>query len=382
MDSTKYYCLFYPLNCELSGDNCQTNCNFFKEKSELIDNCRKKGIFDNLKLDFEKINSDLYKLTITEKLDYWLKIHDKYIKEPNQKCEVEKEKFDTKKLMYNSDRLLELEIRWILFGDTTFYRSIIPKSIYIEHFKDVENTQEFTYWFLIYDAKQLYESYFKCNFKDKIKSQLAKEYIQAEIKQMNEFETKAKELILNKIVDIEKENYQNLKIYEKEIEYLRIIDKYYEKHILQSFATMPIYAKHIFFKDYLQSEYDKLIASTPENKELIIDNSLNEKLELIDILKRTSDWNYLKNELANKQLIDFNTGVYKDEKKGNISLFIALLKHLHSKGYYTNKPTNKEIVIILKNTFGINTKENTCKHTKGTDFEKEFHSIKYANEIK
>lgn len=122
----------------------------------------------------------------------------------------------------------------------------------------------------------------------------------------------------------------------------------------------------------------------PEQKEVSSkkESNLNENLHIIDILKNTSYWNYLKSELATKLLIDINTAIAIDDQKGNISYFIALIKHLHSKEYYNKnyKPKNKEIPIILENTFGIKTYENTCKKTKAKDFD--FKHIKYASEIK
>jgi len=109
-----------------------------------------------------------------------------------------------------------------------------------------------------------------------------------------------------------------------------------------------------------------------------------EDLHLINILDDIKYWQYLKETLAGKY-VDINTGIVIDEKKGYITFFITLVKHLHSKGYYKDKikPTNKEIVIILKNTFGIKTEENTCKQIQGTNFLKDpgNPSIKYASEI-
>jgi len=126
---------------------------------------------------------------------------------------------------------------------------------------------------------------------------------------------------------------------------------------------------------------------TSSNKELKQDTdnlnevTINAKLHLTDILQNVSYWTYLKTELANKQLIDSNTGLSIDERKGNISYFIALIKHLQSKAYYKNnyKPRNEEIPIILKNTFGIDTTKNTCRQTKTEN--SDFKYIKYATEI-
>ncbi len=129
----------------------------------------------------------------------------------------------------------------------------------------------------------------------------------------------------------------------------------------------------LLIKDFIEKfDLDKYAKKQPDKKEV------DEQLMLTDILKKTSYWSYLKDELAKRSLIDINTGIANDEKKGNISLFIALVKHLHSKEYYVDnkKPTNNEVLIILKNTFGITCGIDSCKRTKGTDHIFDF--IKYA----
>lgn len=59
----------------------------------------------------------------------------------------------------------------------------------------------------------------------------------------------------------------------------------------------------------------------------------------------------------------------------------ALLKDLHNKGYYKeNKKLNcKQILLILQNTFGVETTVGVCSKTKAINFNFEY--IPYANTI-
>ena len=94
-----------------------------------------------------------------------------------------------------------------------------------------------------------------------------------------------------------------------------------------------------------------------------------EKLELL--FKSISKYNTIMEILVSKNLVQPNTYIWKDEKKGNKSYLAALIKNLHSKGYYkeNTRPTNPQIMAICKNSFGWDVGLDTIKHINALDFD-------------
>ncbi len=68
------------------------------------------------------------------------------------------------------------------------------------------------------------------------------------------------------------------------------------------------------------------------------------------------------------------THIWKDEKKGNKSLLVAIIKYLHKHGYYKENecPTNKQIQIICKNTFALQVGIDTINKVKYNSFDLSF----------
>lgn len=85
--------------------------------------------------------------------------------------------------------------------------------------------------------------------------------------------------------------------------------------------------------------------------------------------------------LVSEKLVHADTYIWKDDKKGNKSYLAALIKDLHSKKYYkkNTKPTNEQIVLICKNTFGWEVRIDTIKKAKPSGFD--FNFIPLASTI-
>ncbi len=194
--------------------------------------------------------------TVTEKLDFWHGIFNTQISEPLEKINSENP-FVREKLLFK------------LFGKGCKLISplLIPETIYNSHFKDALKNPEFTYWFLKYNAanwlqitKELH------NIDEKLNSPLALLHIEGELKEINDFEQRANQLLIDKKIDYYKEySYSQ---HSKEIEYLRIRADYYKTHWLYFVqaignTTVTMYAKHILFKEYLQKELIRLQNSLP-----------------------------------------------------------------------------------------------------------------------
>ncbi|MFC2117753.1 hypothetical protein ACFLSY_03840, partial [Bacteroidota bacterium] len=190
--------------------------------------------------DLKKIKTQLNQLpTITDKLDYWIELKTKYIDTP---FESEHEKYQDN-LKNIKNKLSEL------FGKGYKLESsiLMPVSIYNKHFKYGLSNSEFTYWFLKYNAKQYFKIDIKMKYFDEKKNSPTLDmFINAELKELNEFEQRAKELLLDKKLEI----YDPYIIpdYTKEIEFLRIKADYYKTHplpdvLIRGNITVIIYAE-------------------------------------------------------------------------------------------------------------------------------------------
>ena len=69
-----------------------------------------------------------------------------------------------------------------------------------------------------------------------------------------------------------------------------------------------------------------------------------------------------------------NTFIWKDQGKGNKGLVAAIIKCLHKQGYYRSNrnPNNTQIILISKNTFGLELSIDTVKKAKPDNFDLKF----------
>ena len=161
--------------------------------------------------------------------------------------------------LIRNKKMKTVKIKSKLFGED--YELItplfIPEKIYNKYFPDALNNPVFTYWFLKYRAKDFFDNGLIKDWAVKVKSPLAEINIKGTLKEMNQLEGDAKSLLLNKVINHYEATPYNYDKYKKEIEFLRIIDNYYETHSLEILSfDLPhiLYAEHIFLKEYLENE--------------------------------------------------------------------------------------------------------------------------------
>lgn len=281
--------------------------------------------------NFLRINKELNGLSIMEKLEYWFAINDTDLYKPS-----EAEKY---------------------FGTNDLYRSelgYIPKIIFINHFGEhLNNVPEY----VIYMAERsAYQNFLdeKLKIEENIKIN-GESYLKELMHQC---------LVKGNVNITELEIITGLKGKDE------LTEKYFYQKNLQPFIEG---LRNNFGTEETQKIYKRITKKSIK--------TLNPNIQLYDIMIKMSYWTYIREYFAQQDDIDKNTGFVKENKRGNIQYFIALVKHLHSKGFYLDnkKPSNQEIVIILKNTFGLTTTLNTCKQTKAGDFD--FKKIKYASEL-
>lgn len=76
--------------------------------------------------------------------------------------------------------------------------------------------------------------------------------------------------------------------------------------------------------------------------------------------------------LIKENLCQEGTLIWIDSKKGNKSVLASLIKHLHSKGYYSKYPTNDEVLLIAKNSFKCDIGIDTVKRARIDSYSFEF----------
>ena len=205
-----------------------------------------------------RLNIEIDKnLSITEKLDYWKSVIDKHFNEPLT------EQFGEYEFTFEQEQAKRKQLVK-LFGENHKLRTplLIPDDIFNEHFVDVLNEPEFTYWFLKYNAKTFFEVEIKKkHLPEKLKSDIKEITIQRELKKLNDFEQKAEQLYIESKFNIDE--YYTHSEYAKEIEFIRIKYGYYKTHVLPlcitGCLTSQLYAEHIYLKEFLESELNKAL---------------------------------------------------------------------------------------------------------------------------
>jgi len=209
-------------------------------------------------LDYKLINEKLETInTISKKLDYLVSAKENY--------------FDKFQKVVNSIQENENDYIFFLSNRSTFWEYIfgnnrlvtalnIQESTYEIYFKNASNNPEYTYWFLKYNANQVFEHTINSkDFKNKINSNLKNTFIQSELKEFEQNEKIAIDLLLNKKLDIYNKHPNNYQ-YIKELALLRILDgNYYKENTTESISSwsafeVQSYYKHILLKPYLKAE--------------------------------------------------------------------------------------------------------------------------------
>lgn len=223
----------------------------FDEKENIILN-KFKGIGY---LDYKRIIKELSKYeTISQKLDYLkiikLEYHDKYE-------EIKKTISEEEYIFFHNNYTTVHES---IFGNFSLITPMrIQEPVHKYYFKNGLKIPEYTYWFLKYNSEYAFNWYInRKEFKSQVNSKLKETFIKAELKQLNDFEERAKELLLNKELDIYKPHRNNYN-YSKEIVLLRVLDgNYYKENTTYTISGLgsdevQAYFKYILLKPYLEN---------------------------------------------------------------------------------------------------------------------------------
>jgi hypothetical protein len=114
--------------------------------------------------------------------------------------------------------------------------------------------------------------------------------------------------------------------------------------------------------DLFDKYFNKTLQPQPDSRK-----EDEQPVYLTDLFEHTSKYQMIMRILAENGYIEPNTHIWKD--KENKKFLASMIKDLHYKGYYkeNNKPANKTIVDICKNTFGVNISIETVKRANYFD---------------
>lgn len=196
--------------------------------------------------------------TVREKLDYWVEAISKRIKEVSGT----QHDLDFPTLTDEEERSILKNV----FGGTVRLVSPvkIPDYIHLEHFSEWQSNAEYTNWFIPVKSKFWFDKLVEDNkAEEHINSALGADFIRGQLKLITDIENKADELLATGQINIDTD-YREQPLIDV-IEYLRIKGGYYQRHsiseIFFSNGTNPplqAYAKHVYYKDYLNQASDKM----------------------------------------------------------------------------------------------------------------------------
>ncbi len=305
--------------------------------------------------------------TITQKLDYWNSIRKQYS---------------------------DTEFLKMLNGVTPFFVPLyIPEPIYKEHFYDVVNEPEFTFWFIKYYAQSYLDIILE---RDEIRENLrgnSEKFVKTRLNKIKDFENRAETLWAESKVKLDSYSYNFHSQYYKEIEYLRIKNQYYETHALSDVhscgsQTLFIYAEHILLKKNLENQ----ALSNNENtlgplKPLCFDdikksqNLLIPKVSIQNVYDHFKQLTSMTNKmdefyLTEKQLLIFidSTFIKKKTIRQNFNCTGIIKKEVRKifyKFYFDNKNKEGNKTKIKRKYFNImNDSFNGFNENDYTDFAK------------
>ena len=142
---------------------------------------------------------------------------------------------------------IELYLRF--FGENKPVYRIFPQTIFLKHFPNSSSNIEFCYWLLNEETNNYFlsEKLSFGKFLNTIKSDI---YLNTKLQEIIEFENRVDLLIKEKGLN----SYSHNKEYIEEIEYLRIIDDFYESNVWErEHDTHKVKVKYILFKEYILS---------------------------------------------------------------------------------------------------------------------------------
>lgn len=159
--------------------------------------------------------------------------------------------------------------------------------------------------------------------------------------------------------------------------YLRMKTAYEIRKKLEDnvwFSMLPdAYNELIKHLSELITLHEKYLPLIDEDK-TISTITKTQSLKLSDFFESASKYESLMKILITKGYCQPETFIWIDDKKGNKGLLAAIIKYLHPQGYYKDKarPTNEEILIMAKNTFGWEMSIDTIKRANTSAFDLSF----------
>lgn len=225
---------------------------------------------EKMNKSLEILNNKLCELsTHSSKLDFWADNYLNGFLAKTKYFDLSGNEFESRQNEYSRSNTDKLVFEYFE-SDSIISPALIPEEIYEIHFSDGLNNPEFTLWFLKFNAKKWAEEYYISKFKKKLGNDITSQFIEAELKQLNEFEEETKRLLINKEIDIEN-NYSS-DYFKPFRELKRIQSNYYENnvvpfvHMLGGNSAVDIYSKHIYYKNWLIDKLTEIEPNSSENK--------------------------------------------------------------------------------------------------------------------
>jgi hypothetical protein len=276
----KKECPYLPNRCTASirteDKSCYDVCSVYKDWDTVIS--KHIDSFDVTPFNAKEAIKELNAIDdITHRLDYWLNNYVQplytWVSKTNVNRKDEKDlisyqnKLKYWKHPFSETKNKEGENSYDLLHGNLY----IPRIVYNNCFKDHVEKSEFLFWLLKHNAKGFFNIILKRDhwFQKLTSPNLAYSYIQAELKELNSNENKAKELLLKKELDPYTDENTSNSTHSETIELLRILDgNYYKNNALSysiKFKTTRLYANHIYLKQFLLDNIGKVPLQTIEN---------------------------------------------------------------------------------------------------------------------
>ena len=201
------------------------------------------------------LNNELSEFeSLDEKLNYWKKHYFDKFENSAVYTDLAGKTYDTRPNEYAKSNISTLVFQY--FGNIKCTSpALIPSQIYSLHFEDGLKDVSFTRWFLKFNAEQLSKEYYEAKFRKKLGNKLSNKLIKKELLELEEFELEADKLLLQGKIDPYDQNINHS--FRAFAELKRLECDYYKSNILESphlkssgFAV-DMFAKHIFFKNWL-----------------------------------------------------------------------------------------------------------------------------------
>lgn len=297
--SPKKECPYLPNRCTASirkeDKSCYDICNVYKDWDTLIS--KHIESFDFAPFDAKKAIKEIQAIdSIALRLDYWNNNYCKPLYGWIDKLNNGKQDLTLfqNRLKYWKHPFSETKDNKgknnydLLHGNLS-----IPRIVYNSCFRDYIESPEFLFWLLKYNAKGFFNILLKRDhwFQKLASPNLAHTYIQAELREINYNEAKAKELLFKKELDpyIEDNTYNSKHL--ETIELLRILDgNYYKNNPISydiKFKTTQLYTKHIYLKQFLLDNIGKVPLQTIEDN---FNTRSTEQKETDKTLEVLEDW--------------------------------------------------------------------------------------------